>query len=151
HRWLGDPTLAQTAVADGLVFASHPSDDGQDLSAYRVRDGEPVWSRFIGGELLAAPVLAGDSVYASTVNGVTFRFVRKTGKHMWSAQLGATAAPWVEGDEVYVTRRKSGKEQQVVVAAATGKIVREQRRDRGAAIDDVPYDSRDWKMVWAFE
>src|SRR5207244_1775285 len=64
---LGDPTLAQVAAADGLVFASHPSDTGdQRLSAYRVSDGVEVWSRKITSELLAAPVIAGDSVYVST-------------------------------------------------------------------------------------
>jgi Ca-activated chloride channel family protein len=150
-RNIGDPTLAQTAVADGLVYASHPGPDGQELTAYRVRDGEPVWSGWIGSELLAAPVIAGDSVYASTTGGATLRFIRKTGKRVWSASLGATAAPWVDGDELFVTRRKSGKEQQVVVAAATGKVVREQQHVTGASTGDVPADIGDWKAVWAFE
>ena len=151
QRNIGDPTLAQAAVADGLVFASHPSGQGQELTAYRARDGEPVWSRWIGSELLVAPVLAGDSVYASTIAGTTFRFVRKTGKQVWSAALGATTAPWIDGDEVYITRAKAGKEQQVVVAAATGKVVREQKREGGARVNDVPDDIGDWQAVWAFE
>lgn len=29
QRWLGDPTLAQTAVADGLIFAAHPRTAGR--------------------------------------------------------------------------------------------------------------------------
>ena len=114
-RKIGDPTLAQTAVADGLVFASHPSEDGQALTAYRVRDGAPMWTSWIGRELLAAPVIAGDSVYASTTGGATFRFIRATGKHVWTAALGATTAPWIDGDELFVTRLKAGNEQQIVV------------------------------------
>ena len=151
HRFLGDPTLAQIAVADGLVFASHPGADGQELSAYRVRDGAPMWTDWIGSELLAAPVIAGDSVYASTTGGASFRFVRATGKRVWTAPLGATTAPWIDGDELFVTRRKAGKEQQVVVAAATGKIVREQPGDGGGGASDVPRDVAAWKRVWAFE
>jgi Ca-activated chloride channel family protein len=150
-RYIGDPTLAQTAVADGLVFASHPGPDGQELTAFRVRDGAQVWSGWIGSELLAAPVIAGDSVYASTTAGATLRFIRTTGKRVWSAPLGATTAPWVDGDELFVTRRKSGKEQEIVVAAATGKVVREQARAGGAAANDIPANLDDWKAVWAFE
>src|SRR5262249_25160822 len=31
-KYLGDPTLAQPAVGDGLVYASHPGGGGQELS-----------------------------------------------------------------------------------------------------------------------
>lgn len=147
---IGDPTLGQTAVADGLVYASHPSPDGQALSAYRERDGAEEWSAWIGSELLAAPVIAGDSVYVSTTAGATFRFARKTGKRAWSAPLGATTAPWVDGDELFVTRRKAGKEQEIVVDATTGKIAREHATGT-APSGDVPHDISDWKAVWAFE
>ncbi|MGE5181479.1 MAG: PQQ-binding-like beta-propeller repeat protein [Acidobacteriota bacterium] len=149
-RKIGDPTLAQTAVADGLVYASHPAPDGQQLSAYRVKDGGEVWSAWIGSELLAAPVIAGDAVYAATTAGATFRFARKTGKRAWAAPLGATTAPWVDGDELFVTRRQAGKEQQVVVDATTGKVVREHGKG-SAPSRDVPHDIGNWKEVWAFE
>ena len=155
HRWLGDPTLAQTAVAGGLVFAAHPSDNGQMLSAYRVQDGAPVWSRWIGSEVLAAPVVSGDAVYASTIEGLTFRFARADGKLRWMKPLRATTAPWLAGDELYVTRRAGAgagaKEQQIVVDAGTGKVVREHAVSRGAYAWDVPADTSDWKRVWAFE
>lgn len=150
-RWLGDPTLAQVAVAGGLVFAAHPASNGQMLSAYRVKDGAPVWSRWIGSEVLAAPVISGDSVYASTIEGLTFRFARADGKLRWMKPLRATTAPWIAGDELFVTRRAGAKEQQIVVEAATGKVVREHAVSRGAYAWDVPADTSDWKRVWAFE
>ncbi len=149
YRYLGDPTLTQLAVADGLVFAAHPDDQGQSLSAYRVKTGEPVWTRSIGSELLVTPVIAGDSVYASTLDGSTFRFERATGKLRWSKPLRATTAPWIVGDELFVARRHAGKEQQVVIATETGKVLREHHG--GASVTDVPYSIEDAKGVWAFE
>lgn len=152
-RWLGDPTLAQTAVAGGLVFAAHPAEKGQMLSAYRVKDGAPVWSHWIGSEVLAAPVVSGDAVYVATIEGWTFRFARADGRLRWMKPLRATTAPWIAGDELYVTRRGAGgaKEQQIVVEAETGKVLREHAVSRGAYAWDVPADTSDWQRVWAFE
>ena len=151
-RRLGDPTLAQTAVSGPLVFASHPTDQGgYELSAYRVTDGEPVWSRAIAAELLAAPVVAGDSVYATTTTGVTYRVQRATGTPVWARELDATTAPWVVGGELYVTRQVRGKEQQVVVAIDSGKVVREQHEVDGKYAWDVPSNLDDPASVWAFE
>jgi outer membrane protein assembly factor BamB len=154
HRFLGDPTLSQIAVADGLVYASHPGQYGpgeQFLSAYRVKNGEPTWSRDIGSELLATPVISGDSVYVSTVGGYTFRFDRKSGKQRWKRALHATTAPWIAGDELFVGRRVRGKEQQIVVATETGKVLREHATASGSYVGDVPDDIDNWKTVWAFE
>ena len=150
---LGDPTLAQTAVSDGLVFASHPDKDrgGQALSAYRARDGEPVWTRPISAELLAAPVVAGDSVYATTTTGVTYRVRRATGGLVWARDFDATTAPWIAGGELYVTRQVHGVEQQIVVDADRGAVVREQQPVAGKYVWDVPSDISDSKAVWAFE
>src|SRR5262249_61745320 len=54
-RRLGDPTLAQVAVADGLVFSSHPG-NGQELSAYRPTNGAPAWSPSIDADVLPPPL-----------------------------------------------------------------------------------------------
>jgi Ca-activated chloride channel family protein len=152
QKRIGDPTYAQTAVSGGLIYASHPGESGQELSAYRARDGELVWSRATDGELLAAPVVAGDSVYASTVGGTTFRFARDSGKLRWSRYLGATTAPWIAGDELFVTRRQRGREQQVVVDAVTGKLVREQQLSHGKYAWDVPSPTDATpKALWQFE
>ena len=157
-RRLGDPTLAQIAVADGLVFASHPGDGGQELSAYKVTTGEPVWSSSIDAELLASPVVAGEAVYVSTLGGVLYKFTRTTGHRQWARALRATTAPWVVGDELYVARRDGDREQQIVVAADTGKVVREHAKSRGSYTDDVPTSigafgdtNNFWKQVWTFE
>jgi Ca-activated chloride channel homolog len=151
---LGDPTPTQPAVADGLVFASHPGGEstGQALSAYRLATGDEVWSRDIDHELLASPVVHGDSVYVSTLGGRSYRFLHKTGKRVWARSLGATSAPWVEGDELYFSRRlKGGKEVQAVASATTGEILREHGAVAARWLADVPADMENWPQVWAFE
>ena len=144
-------SFGSVAVIDGLVYASHPAAGGQRLSAYKVSNGEQVWSREVGSELLVTPVIAGDSIYVSTLGGQTYRFDHRTGKQRWSKPLKATTAPWVAGSELYVSRRKGGKEQQIVVSTETGEVLREHHVSAGSYTNDVPTHLGDWKMVWAFE
>jgi Ca-activated chloride channel homolog len=147
---LGDPTLAQPAVADGLVFAQHPG-NGSEFTAYKLKTGDEVWTRQIDGELLAAPIIHGDSVYFTTVGGTTYRYLRAIGKRVWAKQLRATSAPWVVGDELFLSRRGKGVEEQVVVADADGKVLRTARSMKASYLGDVPQDLDDWKKVWSFE
>lgn len=151
-RTLGDPTLAQPSVADGLVFASHPSDaGGQALSALRIENGRRVWQRPIDAELLAAPIVAGGALYAATLSGRVYRFEARTGKRSWSKPLLATSAPWVVGDELFLSRRAGDKEEQVVVSAETGQLLRAHRAVRAGYLADVPRDMDSWQKVWGFE
>jgi len=151
-RWLGDPTLAQVAVDGGRVFAAHPSDGDTMLSAFSTRNGSPLWSRHLGGELLAAPIVADGAVYASTIRGVTYRFDAATGRRVWSRRLGATTAPWIAGDRLFLTRRRGRSEEQIVASAATGAILAEHHHlDGGRQVADVPVNLDSWPRVWAFE
>jgi Ca-activated chloride channel family protein len=151
-KFLGDPTLAQPAEHEGLVFAQHPGDQGPTFSAYQVGDGTEVWAHAIDGELLGAPVINGDSVYASTIQGTTYRFVMKSGHVAWAQDLGATSAPWVVDGELYLSARvKGGKERQIVVSAKDGSIVRTARDVSAPYLADVPDSMDNWKQVWAYE
>jgi Ca-activated chloride channel homolog len=151
HRWLGDPTLAQIATGDGLVFSAYPADGGHRLGAFRVESGARAWSRPIAGELLAAPVVHGDSVFVATLSGWTYRFRLQGGERVWGRNLGATTAPWLDGEELFLSRRRRGVEQQVVVSALTGELLREHHEASGRYLADVPRDLSDWFKVWAFE
>jgi Ca-activated chloride channel family protein len=150
-KYLGDPTLSQPAVAGGLVFAAHPSSGGPAFSAYRVKDGAEVWTRVVGGELLAAPVVEGDSVYVATIGGRLFRFLRASGKQLWSQHTGATTAPFIRDGEVFVSRRDRDRETQAVLSAADGRILRTHTALDAPWLADVPNSLDDWKKVWAFE
>ena len=152
-RWLGDPTLAQVAVDGGRVFAAHPTEGGAwRLSAFRTRDGRTLWSRPVGSELLSAPVVAAGAVYASTIRGVTHRFDSASGQLVWRQPLGATSAPWIDGDRLFVTRRRGGSEEQIVASAETGAILAAHHHlEGGRQAADVPVSLASWPRVWAFE
>jgi Ca-activated chloride channel homolog len=150
-KYLGDPTLSQATVADGLVYAAHPCEKGQCLTAYKLKNGDVKWSRAVGSELLAAPIVAGDSVYATNLGGKLYRFDRKTGKQAWAKSLKATTAPWIDGDRLYVSRRGKGVEQQIVVSVADGSLLAEHASVEASYLGDVPRDLNNWKKVWAFE
>jgi Ca-activated chloride channel family protein len=151
YKYLGDPTLAQATVSDGLVYAAHPCPKGQCLSAYKLKNGNVVWSRGVGSELLAAPIVAGDSVYATNLGGRLYRFDRKTGLQHWAKSLKATTAPWIDGERIYVARKGKGTEQQIVVSVADGSLVAEHASAPATYLGDVPKNLENWKQVWAFE
>jgi Ca-activated chloride channel homolog len=150
-KYLGDPTLAQPAVSDGLIYAAHPCEHGQCLTAYRVRTGAVAWSRAVGAELLAAPIVDGGAVYATNLHGRVYRFDKRTGRQAWSKPLRATTAPWVDGDKLYLSRHGKGAEQQIVVSATDGSVVAEHGSVAARYLGDVPKTMNNWKQVWAFE
>jgi len=150
-KYLGDPTLSQPAVSAGLVLAAHPSGSAHALSAYRLQNGNEVWARAIDGELLAAPVIHDGAAYASTVGGNTYKFNLKSGKKLWQRKLHATTAPWLVGDQLFISRRAGGREVQVVVDAGTGDVLSSHTSVAGGYLGDVPKNLNNWKQVWAFE
>jgi Ca-activated chloride channel homolog len=157
-RWLGDPTLAQPALALGLVFASYPSRDrgGQEIGAFALRSGKPVWHAPVDGELLSAPVVASGALYASTIAGSVYRFDGKTGRRLWAKRLRATSAPTVFGDRIVLSRSEPGAagrllEAQVVLDAGNGRLLQTLGRAPAKYIGDVPRSLESWPKVWAFE
>jgi Ca-activated chloride channel family protein len=158
YRFLGDPTLAQVAASDGLIIASHPGDSGYpEVSAYKIENGNQAWTKQVDGEILATPVIDGDTVYFSTITGKLYALELKTGKKLWSEQINATTAPWVEGEELHVTHKEKaekGKEPQesmVVLSAKDGSLLRTHTTVNAKYVSDVPRNLNDWKKVWVFE
>lgn len=94
-------------------------------------------------------------IYATNLQGVVFRFARRTGKLAWARALDATTAPWITDNELFVTCQVGRHEQQIVVAADTGKLLRAHDRSSGRHAGDVPGGAGalgdGGKQVWAFE
>jgi Ca-activated chloride channel family protein len=110
ERWLGDPLLAQPAVADGRVFMAYPSRErGRHvLAAFALRDGSPLWQADLASDVITAPVVAEGGVHVSTWDGNVSRFDAGTGERDWCKELRATSAPWIWDGGVYVSRREDG-------------------------------------------
>ena len=104
-HWLGDPMLAQPAIGSRQVYAVYPSRGGHSLGAFRLEDGEPLWSVRLAHDVITAPVLVGSQVYLSTFDGSVHAVDAGSGQMLWTRQMGATSAPWVHGSEVFVSHR----------------------------------------------
>ncbi|MCB9595406.1 MAG: PQQ-binding-like beta-propeller repeat protein [Sandaracinaceae bacterium] len=125
-RWLGDPLMSQPAAADGLVFSAYPHEGGHLFGAFRLADGEPVWTTPIAADVIQAPQVVGRDVYFATMDGTAYRLDTRTGRVRWSRDVGASSAVWVDGSDVMLARRRPGagtpQEQMIVLAAADGRL-----------------------------
>jgi outer membrane protein assembly factor BamB len=145
-KWLGSETPNPAAFSGNVVIASHPSDDGYQLSAYAKRTGKDVWSSPIDQHILTAPVVANGAVYVSTVNGSLYK-IGLDGKRAWHQAINAASAPWIAGNEVHLAVHEGNKEVQVTLDAATGKRLRSGQSAKSA--NDTPSDASE--NTWAFE
>ena len=145
-KWLGSETPNPAAFSGNVVIASHPSDDGYQLSAYAKRTGKDVWSSSIDQHILTAPVVANGAVYVSTVNGSLYK-IGLDGKRQWHQAIHAASAPWIAGNEVHLAVHDGNKEVQVTLDAATGKRLRSGQSAKSA--NDTPSDASE--NTWSFE
>ena len=158
-RWLGDPLMSQAAAANGRVFSGHIRDEGgYGFTAMNLANGAVLWSRRIRADVMNAPVLDDDGVFFTTMNGDVWNLDQATGAVRWQKRLGASSAPWLEGDTVHVAirvaatedGRQTRREKSIVLAKADGEIRRE------FAAVDAPFvplraDAGGVEAGWAYE
>ncbi len=105
-RWLGDPLMSQPAIADGRVYMAFPHAGSHRLVALSLRDGSELWRVPVEGDVISAPVAHGDSVYVTTFDGTVYRHRANDGALAWRESYRATSAPWLDGDDIYVSHRE---------------------------------------------
>jgi Ca-activated chloride channel family protein len=107
-RWLGDPLMSQPAVSDGIVYMAYPGPDGEHrLIALTLDAGKQRFEVRIAGDIMTAPVVEGDSVYLTTLDGTVYRHRTADGVLVWKKAMQATSAPWIQDGEVHVAQRDS--------------------------------------------
>jgi Ca-activated chloride channel homolog len=122
--WLGDPLTSSPTIAGGNVFTSYPSQGtagnkpappgaSHVLAAFDLRTGKVQWQKWLDGDVMSAPVAAGEFVYVSTFSGTLMKLEQKTGNIRYALKARATSAPVVEfkkGRESMVFTRRGEKE-----------------------------------------
>jgi len=109
-EWLGDPLMAQPAIIGDRIVMTYPGNDGHHhLTCRKLETGENIWDRTIIGEVISAPVIAEQSVYAACLEGTVYRFDLDDGELLWEKQMNATSAPFVYDGAVYVSQREEGE------------------------------------------
>jgi Ca-activated chloride channel family protein len=140
-RWLGDPLLSQPAIRDRAVFMAHPSNGMHALSAFDLATGSPRWSVPIRSDVISAPIVSGDSVYASTFDGTVQRHRVADGSLVYARAMSATSAPWIERDEIHVAQRQQRIEGFTTVSGR-GEITSSMRSSKAAPYLDPSIQSR---------
>lgn len=127
-KWLGDPLMSQPAMKDDRVVMAYPNQKGgHSIACMNAQTGDEYWVDDIPGEIISAPIIADDKVYASTLEGSVHCFNLANGEKLFSKKHQATSAPWVWKGEIYVSLREDEKQIQagkeiVVRSEGQGRI-----------------------------
>lgn len=122
-RWLGDPLMSIPAAGGGRVYMAYPDTRGDGrhyLACFDLRSGEPCWRTPLPDHVVTAPVLAGDRVYVTTLDGTVASFQRDDGAPVWQDPRKATSSPAVWDGHCYFSQREE------VVWPAAGRQTRYQ-------------------------
>jgi outer membrane protein assembly factor BamB len=109
---LGDPLMSMPAIAGGKVYMAFPDEhrgNQHHLACFELSSGKEHWRQKITGEVITAPVIDGEFVYAATLEGTLHCFGRHDGQLAWREQKNATSSPAVCAGKVYFSRRVSAK------------------------------------------
>ncbi|HYV36099.1 MAG TPA: PQQ-binding-like beta-propeller repeat protein [Gemmataceae bacterium] len=119
-KWLGDPLMSMPAISKGHVYMAYPDckgNRGHVFACFDVKTGKEQWTKPIAGEIITAPVIQGDKIYLTTVDGTMYCFNEKDGIVAWSEKKNATSSPAVFDGKLYFSQRteetvkdKAGKE-----------------------------------------
>jgi Ca-activated chloride channel homolog len=122
-KWLGDPLMSMPAIADGKVYMAYPNSKGDKehyLAAFDIKTGKEMWKKKIPGEIITAPVIDHQQVYAATLEGTLSCFKQSNGDLVWAEKKNATSSPMVWNGQCYFGRRLE------VTVKKDGKDVKEQ-------------------------
>jgi outer membrane protein assembly factor BamB len=112
-KWLGDPLMSMPAVARGRVYMAYPDSKGDRrhyLACFDLRTGHEYWKQPIAGEVITAPVLAGEHIHFATLEGTLYRLRQDDGQVEWMESRNATSSPVVWQGECYFSQRKEVEE-----------------------------------------
>jgi Ca-activated chloride channel homolog len=116
--WLGDPLMCMPTIANGIVFTAYPAPNGPRIEspqgpvsathvliAIELKTGKILWQKWIDGDVMSAPVAAGDDLFVSTFSGTLLKFRQKSGTLLSARAVRATSAPVVRENRIYMSRR----------------------------------------------
>jgi len=113
-EWLGDPLMSQPAIAEGKLFMAYPGGQrggkpGHRMLCADLRTGKHIWEQEITADVITAPIVDGEKVYFTCMDGTSFALESPTGRIAWKKSNGGTSAPVLAGGR-FVVAEKSMKE-----------------------------------------
>ena len=134
---------SSVAIADGVAYTMHGSEEGEFVVAIDPKDGSTLWRTRIGDLFKdeeygsgprATPTVAGNRIYARGGGGALACLDAKTGEKQWgldvleafdaeNAEYGASASPVVVGDKLIVVVGKSDGHSLVCLDKSSGETI----------------------------
>ncbi len=133
-HWLGDPLTSTPTISKGKVYTSYPANGGGNqqnnkkdppagpaakpkprpaashvLACLELKTGKIVWQKWIDSDVMSAPVVVENEVYATSFGGTVYRFKTDDGAILSAQCTRATSAPVIVGGEIFLTQRADGK------------------------------------------
>lgn len=121
-KWLAPYVICSPSAANDCVYAVYENDataklngDQFVLGCFNVKDGSIKWQKWIDREGLSSPVVAGNSVFITTLSGTLYEFNAETGDALNKKSMNAVSAPTVLDDKIFVARRDGEHGQSLAV------------------------------------
>ena len=104
----GRSGTASATVRDSI--AGHTLRATHVMIALELKTGKILWQKWIDGDVMSAPVIEGDELYATTFPGTLYRFDVQSGEILAAQATRATSAPVVHQGNIYMSRRSDSGE-----------------------------------------
>ena len=112
-KWLAPYVICSPSADKGLVYAVYQNDATEltrsqnefVLACFDLKDGSIKWQKWIDREGLASPVVAGNSVFITTLSGTLHEFDATNGELLHKLAMNAVSAPTILDEQVLVARR----------------------------------------------
>lgn len=152
-KWLNLFMYSTPTVADGKVFTAYPDNvvemvnktggiyNNFVLAAFDLHTGEPVWQKRISNDILSSPVVSGNEVFVTTIDGKIYNFNQKDGQLNADKKIQAVTAPTIYNNKVYVsTKDKAGNQQLTILNSHDLSVVKNVSQISGMSFFDNPRD-----------
>lgn len=143
QEWLGDPLMSQPAISNGRLYMAYPAGQhghpanrtkgyGFRLLCADLHTGKHFWEQEIPTDVISAPVIEGDAVYFTCMDGTSFCLDAFSGEVRWKKQNSGASAPLIVDGQVVMTQKE-------VTAGKTYEGIRR--------LDSRKGESKDMEMV----
>ena len=133
------PDAPATGDYDGPLQPTHV------LIALDLQTGAVRWQRWINGDVMSAPIAAGDELHVATFAGTYYKLDQQSGEILAARATRATSAPVVVGQEVYMSQRADvdgDVREQVAVASRSSGAIKARGHARSAPYLDYQVQAR---------
>jgi outer membrane protein assembly factor BamB len=110
-KWVGSNVWASPTIAGVRVLAAHrhPKGPGFALTSLDLQSGKIQWQRPLASDLVGAPIWDGSRAYVTGQDGRLSCYDSR-GDLLWTRDMHAGSAPWVDRRGVFVAVRSASGE-----------------------------------------